>query len=57
VPHQADKPGIGRTTTVTDMSPMTWPPNALAAGTHPANVPDKEDVAPSRVVLLKVQRP
>ena len=29
VPHQADKPGIGRTTTVTDMSPMTWPPSGL----------------------------
>ena len=30
VPHQADKPGIRRTTTVTDVSPMIWPPNALA---------------------------
>jgi hypothetical protein len=35
---------LGRTTTVTDMSPMTWPPNALAAGTHPANMPDKEEI-------------
>jgi hypothetical protein len=31
VPHQTDKLGIGRTTTVTNMSPITWPPNAVAA--------------------------
>ena len=31
VPHQTDKPGTERTTTVTDMSPMTWSSNALAA--------------------------
>jgi hypothetical protein len=31
VPHRTDKPGTERTTTVTDMSPMTWSPSALAA--------------------------
>jgi hypothetical protein len=31
VPHQTDKPGTERTTTVTDMSPITCPPSALAA--------------------------
>jgi hypothetical protein len=31
VPHQTDKLGIGRTTTVKSMSPMTCWPNALAA--------------------------
>jgi hypothetical protein len=30
VPHQTDNLGIGRTTTVTDIWPMTWSPNALA---------------------------
>lgn len=29
------------------MSPMTWPPNALAAGTHPANAPDKDEAGGS----------
>jgi hypothetical protein len=44
VQHQADKPSVERTTTVTDMSPMIWSPNALAARTHPADVPDRDEV-------------
>jgi hypothetical protein len=31
VPHQRDNPGTERTTTVTDLSPMTWSHSALAA--------------------------
>ena len=31
VSHRTDNPGTQRTATATDMSPMTWPPNALAA--------------------------
>ena len=50
VPHLRDNPGTQRTTTVTDLSPMTWPPNALAAGTHPVNMPDKDEAAGPRCV-------
>jgi hypothetical protein len=31
MPHRTDNSGTVRTTTVTDMSSMTWMPNALAA--------------------------
>jgi hypothetical protein len=48
VPHQRDNPGTERTTTVTDLSPMTWSPSALAASTPPLNVPDKDEVPPVR---------
>jgi hypothetical protein len=44
VPHQKDTHGTQRTTTVTLTSPMTWSPNALAARTHPSNMPDKDEV-------------
>jgi hypothetical protein len=44
VPHRTDNHGAERTTTVTDMSPVTWPPNALAAWTHPTNMPDKDEI-------------
>jgi D-alanyl-D-alanine carboxypeptidase len=31
MPHRTDTSGTGRTATVTDVWPMTWPPDALAA--------------------------
>jgi hypothetical protein len=45
MPHQTDKPGIGRTTTVNFKTLMSWPFLTPPAWTHPANMPDKPPMA------------
>jgi hypothetical protein len=50
VPHKADTSGNERSTTVNSMSVVSWQSLALAAWTHPANMPDKPRCRPAAPV-------
>jgi hypothetical protein len=64
MPYRRVNHGTERTTTVTAIRPLSWRRHALPARTHPANMPDKEEIwtamsasqPPSSVRFEHVQR-